>query len=160
MCQKYVPETVTNTTGEMPGEERSSLPRSNRNLQLGFSVITLLLPRNWSVANVNMWQLLRRGWDSTLGWSTRIHNQAQRFFGALKSLQGHWIALPLCCPTLGRNSAKIVKPPSQLDTSVRMVLLNKEKKRTLIPRLGWLDHQRQRVIDRPVPKLVVQLLET
>ena len=28
------------------------------------------------------------------------------------------------------------------------------------PRLGWLDHQRPRVIDRPVPELVVQLLET
>ena len=28
------------------------------------------------------------------------------------------------------------------------------------PRLGWLDRQRPRVIDRPVPELVVQLLET
>ena len=28
------------------------------------------------------------------------------------------------------------------------------------PRLGWLDHQRPRVIDRPVPELAVQLLET
>ena len=28
------------------------------------------------------------------------------------------------------------------------------------PRLGRLDHQRPRVIDRPVPELVVQLLET
>ena len=27
-------------------------------------------------------------------------------------------------------------------------------------RLGWLDHQRPPVIDRPVPELVVQLLET
>ena len=31
---------------------------------------------------------------------------------------------------------------------------------TIYPRLGWLDHQRPRVIDRPVPELVVQLLET
>ena len=29
-----------------------------------------------------------------------------------------------------------------------------------VARLGWLDHQRPRVIDRPVPELVVQLLET
>ena len=28
------------------------------------------------------------------------------------------------------------------------------------PRQGWLDHQRPRVVDRPVPELVVQLLET
>ena len=28
------------------------------------------------------------------------------------------------------------------------------------PMTGWLDHQRPRVIDRPVPELVVQLLET
>jgi len=27
-------------------------------------------------------------------------------------------------------------------------------------RLGWLDHQHPRVIDGPVPELVVQLLET
>ena len=79
-----------------------------------------------------MWQLMRRGWHSTLRWSTRNHNQAQRFFGALKSQEGHWIALPFCCPTLGWNSAKIVKPPSQLDTSVRIVFLDKKKKRALI----------------------------
>ena len=30
----------------------------------------------------------------------------------------------------------------------------------LIPRLGWLDHQRPGVIDRLVPELVVRLLET
>ena len=88
---------------------------TSRTLQLGFLEIIPLLPRNSSVTNVNMWQPLRRGWDNTFGWSTR------RFFGALTSQEGHWIALPLCCRTQGKNSARIVKPPSQLDTSVRIV---------------------------------------
>ena len=56
----------------MPREEISTLRRNSRSLYLRLPVTLLLL--NPSVTNVTMWQPLRRGWDSTLGWNTRICN--------------------------------------------------------------------------------------
>ena len=118
----------------MPGEKRSSLPRSNRNLQLGFPVKILLLPRNWSVTNVNMWQPLRRGSDSTFRWNTRSH---QRFSGAWKSQEGLLSAPLLCSPTPGRNYATIVKLPSPLDIAVRFTdVINVE--RFLVIMMTWV----------------------
>ena len=48
----------------------------------------------------------------------------------------------------------------QIPLSNMYVHKNKTHKIFIIPALGWLVHQRPRVIDRPIPELFVQLLET
>ena len=64
--------------------ERSSLPRSNKNVQPGFPLKTPQVQWKSRVINVNMWQPLKRGSDSTLERNTR------RFLGAWNSLVDLW----------------------------------------------------------------------